>query len=83
MARPTSGNAMFRMEKSTDSMKLVPRRSTAISRCRAVIATVRFARASVDFRRRIPTSLWADLRELHVPLPGHAFRRMASSAAAP
>jgi hypothetical protein len=46
-ARPTSGSAMLRMEKSTESMKLVPRRSTAVSRCRAVIATVAFARASM------------------------------------
>jgi hypothetical protein len=35
---------MFRIEKSADSMKLAPRRSTTISRCRAVIAGTSFGR---------------------------------------
>jgi len=36
-AFPTTGRATFRIEKSADIIKLAPRSSTTVSRCRSVI----------------------------------------------
>jgi hypothetical protein len=41
------GKATFRIEKSADSIKLAPRRSMRISRCRVVIVSASFGRSSM------------------------------------